>query len=70
VNGWLSTGEASKRFGVSRQTIRVWIARGEIRARQNPGPRGAYRIPIDEVERVEELKRAFHTEQDRLDNLA
>ena len=44
-----TTTEAGKAFGVTRQTILIWINRGVIKAVM---PNGNYRIPKSEIERV------------------
>ena len=44
-----TTAEVGKIFGVTRQTILVWINRGVIKATM---PNGSYRIPKSEIDRV------------------
>ena len=48
----LTTGDVSKKLGVSKQAVINWIETGKIKAYQTPG--GHYRIPADQFRTSEE----------------
>jgi len=47
---FLSTGEAAAALEVSPQTVRRWIANGQLSVVQLPS--GVFRIPRSEIERI------------------
>ena len=47
---WLTLKEAAERLSVSTDTMRRWLAKGEIEGRQLPG--GHWRIKLSEIERL------------------
>lgn len=53
TRGWMTTGQAARRLGYSRQTLLRWCEAGEIPgARKRPGKgrkSGDWRIPIEWV---------------------
>jgi excisionase family DNA binding protein len=50
LEGSLTTGAAAKRCGITGQTMREWIAAGQVKG-YRIGPRN-YRVPLSEVERI------------------
>ena len=44
MQGWYQVSEVANALGVSKQTIRNWIAKGDLTAAQGTS-RGSYRIP-------------------------
>lgn len=53
TNEDISTTEAARRLGIKPRTIQKWIEQGIIKAyRLNPSGRSVYRVPVAEVERI------------------
>lgn len=47
---WVSLGEAERRAGVSRSTLRTWYRTGQVASRLTPGPHGLQRlVPLEVV---------------------
>ncbi len=47
---YVTIDEAAAYFGVHRNTVRKWIADGDIRAKRLPGRGRMYRIDLREIE--------------------
>jgi excisionase family DNA binding protein len=55
MHGWYKVSEVAAELGVSKQTIRNWIAKGEILAVQGTS-KGSYRIPGLELDAFKRRK--------------
>ena len=53
----LTIAQLAARWGVSREMIRGAIRRGEIRATLGPLRKKPLRVPLEEIERIEALKK-------------
>lgn len=48
--GWMTTGQAARRLGYSRQTILLWCRDGTIHgAIRSPKGKGEWRVPLEWV---------------------
>ena len=54
---WLTVTEVADHFRVDADTVRRWIKAGRLKGAQLGGPRTSFRIPRDEVDRLERLLR-------------
>lgn len=52
VTRYLEVADIAAHFQVSRKTVVDWIRSGKVRAIQPGGKYGAYRIPVEEFERL------------------
>ena len=52
TTAWVSASQAARDLDVHHSTVATWCARGFIAAARQPGPRGRFRIPVSEVERM------------------
>lgn len=58
----LTTGQASRRLGVSINTIKSWVQSGRLNAQRSPVARGHLRIPREEVERLATIRTPRHAQ--------
>ncbi len=49
---YVTTADVAAQFGTSIENVTRWIKTGKLDAIQPGGPRGEYRIPVSEVERL------------------
>lgn len=53
----LTTTEVAEMFGVSSMAVRRWINSGKLKALTIPGQRKVIRIPLSEVEALQQKSR-------------
>jgi excisionase family DNA binding protein len=49
----MTVREVAERLRVRPETVRRWIAEGTVRAQKPGGNRAGWRVPVEEVERLE-----------------
>jgi len=52
VRGGGSKAEAARRFSVGRSQVYAWLQRGDKLAAQKPGPKGAHKLPAEQLARA------------------
>ncbi len=65
--GYVTTGEAARLLGVGLNTVKRWIANGDLKGIQTPG--GHWRIPKADLECFMQKRGMKSAEQDRLSRI-